>query len=427
MKQPGRLAAAMEVVAEILARNRPAAEALHDWGKAHRFAGSTDRHAIGTLVYDTLRRRNSAAALMDADTPRALVLGAYALAWNRPMAEIESQCAEQYGPGALSAEERQHLAAGLPDGLSLHVQGDYPPWLEAELQLAFGPRLVAEMQAQASRAPIDLRANTLKTSRADLLGKLTRFSPVPTPLSPMGLRIAAPGGEGKHANVEAEPAHGLGLFEVQDEASQLAVMLAGAEPGQSVLDLCAGAGGKTLALAAMMQNRGKLVAHDRDRHRLRPIFERIGRSGATCIDVIAAEDSASLQAAAYDLVVVDAPCTGSGTWRRKPDAKWRLGQKQLDMRLNEQRAVLDQAAGLVRPGGRLAYFTCSVLPSENGGQVQAFLQRHREFRLQPVEDSWRKNIGAQVPSSADGKSGTLQLTPASHGTDGFFLALLQRH
>jgi len=315
MKLAGRVAAAIEILTEITGRNRPASEALRDWGKAHRFAGSGDRHVIGTLVYDALRNKSSACARVGSETPRALALGTLVTIWTMPLAEIEALCTEQFGPGALSAAEKAALAAPTthqPD----HVAGNFPQWLEPQLRAAYGDGLVAEMQALCQRAPIDLRTNTLKAPRETVLAALAKFGAQPTSLSPLGIRIAAPGIDAKNINVEAEPAHGLGQFEVQDEASQLAAFLAAPKPGETVLDLCAGAGGKSLALAALMQNKGRLVAHDRDKHRLRPIFERITRSGATCIEVLPADESAKLAHGGFDLVVVDAPCTGSGTWRR---------------------------------------------------------------------------------------------------------------
>ena len=426
MKLAGRVAAANEILTDITTRNRPASEALRDWGKAHRFAGSTDRHVIGTLVYDALRNKNSAAAKAGAETPRGLALGTLATVWAMPLAEIEALCTEQFGPGALAATEQSALASPLAD-LPDHIAGNFPLWLAPQLHAAFGGNTVAEMQALSLRAPIDLRTNTLKARRETVLAALAKFGAVATPLSPNGIRIAAPGIDARNINVEAEPAHGLGQFEVQDEASQLAAILAAPKPGEMVLDLCAGAGGKSLALAALMQNKGRLVAHDRDKHRLRPIFERITRSGASCIEVVAADESAKLkQPNGYDLVVVDAPCTGSGTWRRKPDAKWRLGEKQLQVRLNEQAKVLDQAAPLVKRGGRLAYFTCSILPTENQDQVAAFIKRHPGFKTIPYTEQWVKVLPSPPTPSANGRSDLLQLTPRQHNTDGFFVALMVR-
>ena len=421
MKQAGRIAAAIEIITEIFTRNRPASEALRDWGKSHRFAGSTDRHVIGTLVYDCLRNKNYAAAQARSDAPRGLVLGTLVNVWKLSADEIDALCTEQFGAGALSAAESKALATPLTAPAD-HITGNFPQWLTPQLTAAFGSNLVAEMQALAQRAPIDLRVNTLKATRDQVLESFVKFNAVATPLSPMGIRIAAPGIEARNINVEAEPAHGLGQIEVQDEASQLAALIAAPKPGQQVLDLCAGAGGKSLALAALMQNQGRLVAHDRDKHRLRPIFERVTRAGASCIEVIAADEQHKLaRKEGYDLVVVDAPCTGSGTWRRKPDAKWRLGEKQLQVRLHEQAAVLAQAAPLVKKGGKLAYFTCSILPAENRDQVQKFMKAHSAFKLVPYMQQW-----SGAPVSADSDKNTLQLTPYQHNTDGFFVAVMER-
>ena len=222
--------------------------------------------------------------------------------------------------------------------------------------------------------------------------------------------------------------HGKGWFEVQDEGSQIAALMSGAGPRQQVIDLCAGAGGKTLALSAQMENTGQLYAYDTDRMRLRPIFERLKRAGARNIQVLPAGETAGLQPldGKMDLVVIDAPCTGSGVWRRRPDAKWRLTPDMLEARLAEQRAVLDEGAPLVKPGGRLAYITCSVLPQENGEQVTAFLTRHPDFDVVPWREAWAATVPVAAPDSADGSEETLLMTPLSHGTDGFFVALLQR-
>ena len=293
---------------------------------------------------------------------------------------------------------------------------------------AFGGAAAEEGAALARRAPVDLRVNTLKADREKVLKALARFAAGPTPLSPIGVRLPAPEGPGRHPNVEAETGHGRGWYEVQDEGSQVAALMAGAGPRQQVLDICAGAGGKTLAFAALMRNTGQLYAYDDDAVRLRPIFERLKRAGVRNAQVLAAGDGAALTALGprFDLVFVDAPCTGSGAWRRRPDAKWRVRPANLVQRQEQQRALLDRGASLTKPGGRLVYATCSVLPEENGDQVAAFLERHAEFTLLPWREAWAAGVGGDAPSSADGSDATLLLTPAHHGTDGFFIAVLRR-
>lgn len=426
MRLPGRASAATEILGDILDRHRPASEALRDWGKAHRFAGGGDRHAIGTLVYDALRRKQSAAYRMDTDTPRALVLATLRDSWGMGVDGIAALADGEHGPAALSDAERAALSCEVKDE-PVHVAGNFPEFLTGPLARVFGDNVAAEGAALAGRAPVDLRVNTLRADRPKVLEALQRFGAAAGPLTPTCIRIAAPTHEQKHVNVEAEPAHGMGWFEVQDAASQIAAALSGARPGETVADICAGAGGKTLALAALMQNEGRILAHDRDRHRLRPIFERMTRSGASIIEVLSAEDGKKLDSqGGFDCVVVDAPCTGSGTWRRKPDAKWKLTEKTLALRVKEQREVLTRGASLVKPGGRLAYFTCSLLPEENSDQVAWFLAGSKEFKIAPYAQQWSKTIGGTAPGSADGSVETLLLTPRQHGTDGFFVAVLQR-
>ena len=427
MRLAGRVSAAIEILDDILNGHRPAAVALKDWARANRIAGSGDRAAIGNLVYDALRTRSSAAHMMDSDAPRALVLAVLARQWGLALDEIAECCSAEHGPGALTGNEREALA-GAPGPAADWVEGDYPEWLHASLQRAFGDAVVPQAAALAERAPVDMRVNTLKTSREKLLKALARYHAEPAPHTPWGVRLPLPAAAGRHPNVEAHPVHGKGWFEVQDAGSQVAALLSGAKPGQQVADICAGAGGKTLALAAMMNNRGQLYAYDGDKHRLRPIFERLTRAGVRNAQVIPADDRDRLESLEnrMDIVVVDAPCSGSGAWRRRPDAKWRFNKRLLADRLEDQRDVLETAAALVKPGGRLVYITCSVLAEENGDQVDKLLQRHKEFSLLPYGEVWREAIGTEPPASADGSDRTLLLTPKSHGTDGFFIAVMQK-
>jgi 16S rRNA (cytosine967-C5)-methyltransferase len=423
----GRVAAAIEILTQIFTQHRPASEALKDWGKAHRFAGSTDRHAIGTLVYDTLRRRNTAAARMGDGRPRALVLGALREVWAMPADEIENLCTEQFGPGVLSKAEHAALNRDMREDLPAHIKGDFPEWLMPSLTRVFGERAAEEGAALSLRAPVDLRVNTLKSNPAQLLEAFAKHGAVAGPLSPLCVRLKSPDANTRNINVEVEPSHGLGWFEVQDAASQVAALLSGATVGERVADICAGAGGKTLALAAMMQNKGAISAYDSDKHRLRPIFERMARAGVSNIDVIPADEAAKLEESdGFDCVLIDAPCSGSGSWRRKPDAKWRLTQMQLQQRLKEQREVLEKAAALVKTGGRLVYITCSVLPEENTDQVERFLSGHKNFEIIPFAMQWASAIGTPAPVSADGSTNTILLTPAQHGTDGFFIAVIKK-
>jgi 16S rRNA (cytosine967-C5)-methyltransferase len=428
MRPGARISAAIEVLTEVLERHRPVSLALADWGKAHRFAGSGDRAAIGNLVYDALRRRASLAHAMGADTPRALALGAAPSALSVPASEIAAMCTgEDHAPAPLEPREQEGLVSPPSDGPP-PVAADVPDWLWPTFEAQFGARAVAEGRALADRAPADLRVNTLRATREKVQKALAAFGAEPSPLSPNGLRIAAPRGPGRTPNLQAEAAFQAGWMEVQDEGSQIAALMTGAGPRQQILDLCAGAGGKTLAMAAVMQNTGQIYAYDDDRERLKPIFERLKRASVRNVQVLRARDRDALSALGprFDLVLVDAPCTGTGVWRRRPEAKWRLKPANLESRLAEQIAVLDTAAAHVKPGGRLVYVTCSLLPAENIEQVSAFVARHRDFAVRPYGEVWREALGTEPPASADARTDTLLLTPASHGTDGFFIAVLAR-
>jgi 16S rRNA (cytosine967-C5)-methyltransferase len=264
-----------------------------------------------------------------------------------------------------------------------------------------------------------------------VLGQLAHLGVKETPWSPVGLRIAL-SADARNPGIHAEESFIKGAVEVQDEGSQLAALLTAAKPGEQVIDLCAGAGGKTLALAAMMDGKGRLIATDSDKRQLAPIHERLSRAGVHNADIRApkgeGETLADIKASA-DLVVIDAPCTGTGTWRRNPDAKWRIRPGALEIRLREQAEVLDRAVPLVKPGGRIAYITCSVLPPENGAQVQAFLTRHPEFAIVPpaqtVTALWDK-ADAFAEAARQTPEGWL-MTPRRTGTDGFFVSVLKRN
>jgi len=428
MRPGARISAAIEVLTEVTDRHRPIALALADWGKAHRFAGSGDRNAIGNLVYDALRRRTSLAFAMGGDTPRGIALGAAPAAFDVAPQDVIAFCTgEDHSPAPLDERETAGLLSP-PTGAAPHIAADVPEWLWPEFAAQFGDRATAEGQGLATRAPADLRVNSHKSTRERVLKSLASFEPQPTPLSPLGIRIAAPKGSARTPNLQAEAAFQAGWFEVQDEGSQIAAALAGAGPRLQVLDLCAGAGGKTLAMSAAMQNTGQIYAYDDDRDRLKAIFERVKRAAARNIQVLRARDHAALAALGdrFDAVLVDAPCTGTGVWRRRPEAKWRLKEANLQTRLSEQVAVLDTASRHVKPGGRLVYVTCSLLARENTAQVRAFIERHPAFRVVPYGDAWRAALGDTPPDSADGSRETLLLTPASHGTDGFFIAVLER-
>jgi 16S rRNA (cytosine967-C5)-methyltransferase len=431
MTPAARLSAAIELIDTIDAQRVPAAKALKEWGTAHRYAGSGDRAGISGLIWDVLRRRASSAWLMDADTPRARVLGMLKLERGMNVDTIAALCdGGRFAPEPLTSAEQAALASRTLAEAPAHVAGDYPEWLDGYLAQAFGDNRVAEATAMASRAPLDLRVNTLKAEREKVLRSVAHLGAQPTPWSPIGLRIEL-GADARNPGVHAEEDFIKGAIEVQDEGSQLAALLSAAKPGEQVIDLCAGAGGKTLALAAMMKGKGRLIATDHDKRQLAPIYERLSRAGVHNADIRTPKGDddplADIRASA-DLVVIDAPCTGTGTWRRNPDAKWRMRPGALEVRLKDQIEVLDRAAPLVKPGGRIAYITCSVLPPENAEQVRSFIGRHPEFSVAPPAQTatvlWDKaeDFAAAALELPEG----WLMTPRRTGTDGFFVSVLTR-
>lgn len=431
MRAPAQVSAAIEVLAALDARSRPAGDAIKEWGLAHRFAGSGDRAAISGLVFDSLRRKNSAAFVMGSEMPRAVILGMLRLARNLDIAAIEKLFdGSQHAPAPLSDEERARLANADLGKAPPHVRGDYPEWLDARLAETFGDARAEEGAALASRAPLDLRVNSLKSDREKILKELSHLNPQPARWSPLGIRIAL-SAEGRQPPVTSEGSFMKGGFEVQDEGSQLAALLSGAAPGMQVLDLCAGSGGKTLALAGMMDRRGQIFAYDSDLRRLAPIHDRLKRAGAHNVQVRAPkgkQDVLSDLRGKIDLVLVDAPCTGTGVWRRNPDAKWRMRPGALEQRMKEQSVLLDLASRFVKSGGRIAYVTCSLLQAENNAQVREFVKRTSGWNVVPPNELVL-SLGERGPvlkAAALASEEGILLTPRRTDTDGFFVSVLKK-
>lgn len=423
MRDGGRIEAAIRVLTEIETARRPARLALKAWSDSARYAGSGDRAFVAGLVLDALRRRRSAAWRLDEDSPRGAVLGVLALHWNWPPDRIAAAFAEApHGPGALNPGECARLSApldlsGAPDA----VAADLPDWLAPSFARVFGDGVRLEGDALARRAPVDLRVNTLKSDPARALKAAGPLGAHPVPGLPLALRLDPPAAAERTPSVESLPEFVKGWMEVQDAGSQLAAACAGEVKGLQVLDLCAGGGGKTLALAAAMGSTGQIYAYDSDARRLADTVRRAERAGVRNLQVrtpLRPDPLKDLEGR-MDLVFIDAPCSGSGAWRRHPDTKWRLTSDALARRQADQDSVLDAGVAFVRPGGRLVYVTCSVLAEENEDRVAAFLGRHRDFRVLPATDDphWLPRLTAE---------GYLRLTPASSDTDGFFVAVLAR-
>jgi len=389
---PGaRVQAAIDLLDAIIAAARDQGAAadtlIARYFAARRYAGSKDRRAVRDLVYAAIRRAGERP-----DSGRAAMLG---LAQDDPAL---AALFDGLGHGPAPIDPAEPFASA----------GAVPAWLAEKLRVTIGE---AELPALLERAPLDLRVNRLRGDRATALAELPEA--IPTPHAPDGLRLP----EG--FRIEATDAWRRGLVEVQDEGSQLLAQACGASPGLTVIDLCAGAGGKTLALAAAMRNQGRLIASDVDAARLRRLAPRAERAGATIVeqrllDPGREEGGLADLTAAADIVLVDAPCSGTGTWRRNPEARWRLNSARLDRLTALQARLFELAALRVRPGGVLVYAVCSLLFEEGEGQVKRFLAGHSGWKMEPDGLAAGREVDA----------GRL-LTPAMDRTDGFFVARLR--
>jgi 16S rRNA (cytosine967-C5)-methyltransferase len=452
MRLSGRLSAAIEILDDFEKRRVPLKTAIADWSRMNRYAGAKDRAWISGLCLDALRKRNSVAAMMGEQCPRALALGALRFLWAKPAEEIAEAAAEEpHGPGALSHDET--LAVGEDEGLSSspcgaedvraeerkvalcnpHVAGDYPEWLSPQIERAFGENASVIMSAFAERADIDLRINTLKSSPEKVLSALKTVKAAAVPFLKTAARIAAPEPSEKAPGVTVIPAFNKGWVEVQDLGSQIAAAAAGDIKGAQVLDYCAGGGGKTLALAAMMENTGQLYAYDRDPRRLKPLFHRAKRAGVRNLQIRSPAGGEGLDdlAGKMDVVFIDAPCSGAGTWRRHPDTKWRLTEKQLQTRMSEQDQVLREAASFVKPGGRMVWVTCSFLMEENEDRLATFVKAHPQFSCVPVLEhiggsGLLTDMGLAVIKRCVTTDDAIRLTPDKLRSDGFFMSVLNR-
>ncbi len=394
---PGaRVQAAIEILDAVIVAAREGGAAADTLVQRYfanaRYAGSKDRRAVRDLVFDVIRSMGEPPA-----SGRAGVIG-----HGRARAP---ELLELFGSGG-------HAPAALVEGEPEAEPALAPVWQLRKLSARFHKQTHPAVAALLERAPLDLRVNTLKTTRDAVIAELPEM--VPATRAPDGLR--APTG----LNIETLPAFAAGWIEVQDEGSQLAALAVGAAPGQTVIDLCAGAGGKTLALAAAMANQGRLIACDTDRGRLQAMPPRLARAGVDIVEGRMLDPCREIErlgdlVGMADAVLVDAPCSGTGTWRRNPEARWRLTPARLERLIAEQARLLDLAAMLVRPGGSLVYVVCSVLPDEGEGVLAGFRARHPEFA----------NHEFCIPGDESAVAERV-LTPGGEGCDGFFIARLMR-
>jgi len=424
-------------VEDSLARKGAAADAvLKSYFARRRYAGSKDRAAVSDALYRILRHRSRLAAGLEAAgaeaTPRLMVLADLVMLAHNSNDEIAALFSGgKFAPEGLSDKEQalvQALRSVNPDHLPRHARLEYPEWMEVMLEARFRQAFEGELAAMDERAPVTIRANVLKIDRDALRDRLDGEGIVTTHCRYALQGLVVVDGKG----LTGTNAFKDGLFEVQDEGAQLAAVLADVQPSSQVLDLCAGAGGKTLALAAAMGRSGQLFAADVDARRLEELRRRAKRAGAHNVQpVLLTEEGEGRQQKLaplkerMDRVILDVPCTGTGTWRRNPELRWRFKPEDLDRITVLQARLLDEAADLVKPGGRIVYITCSLLPPENEDQIRGFLDRHDGFKCMEYELLLPDAVSG-LPASLASLPGALCMTPASHGTDGFFVAVLTR-
>lgn len=435
--QPGRLAltpaerlqATLELMHEVDSVARPADAVVSAWFRARRPMAEADRGYVVETLYALLRHHARLGWWLARhgrqDTPRNRLLAWLVLGERRTRDQVQALfTGGRFAPAALSDNERALLVklqggnidhSAMPD----EVRVECPDWALDALRRRFEGDFVTEMAAHLTPAPLDLRVNPVKTDRETMLRALRDLGlpAEPAPLSPYGIRVRERPSLGRLTMLKT------GEVEIQDEGSQLVALVVDAQPGERVVDFCAGAGGKTLAIAAQMKNKGHVIACDVLASRLKRAAERFRRAGLHNIETkpLASETDRWVKRhkGSYDRVLVDAPCSGTGTWRRNPDARWRVLGPGLEALLPLQKSILASAARLVKPGGRLVYATCSMLREENEDQVAAFLAANPAFRVVPLHEA-----APQLTTSAH--PDYLALTPARHDTDGFFAAILQR-
>jgi 16S rRNA (cytosine967-C5)-methyltransferase len=431
MKQAARIQSAIDLLTRIRMGKIPMDATIRDFMAQRRFIGSKDRTAIVERVYRAMRGNARlgwwVSQKFTQDTARLRLLADCVLSEKLSEQEVlDIFSGDKYAPEGLSAEEREFVAAlqgrdlSSPD-MPASVRCECPDWAEGKFNLLYGDTFEAQLSAMLEPAPLDLRVNTIKADIDTVMQSLGKdaIRTEKTTYSPIGLRAA-----GKPFMSDSK-AFRSGQVEIQDEGSQLIALLSGVKPGMRVLDFCAGGGGKTLVMAAMMENKGNIVAMDNDTRRLEKGRLRYKKAGVHNIEVRSLEEEQHRkwlrrQKGTMDVVLVDAPCSSSGTWRRNPDLRWRFYGPSLDEILAMQSEILDRVADKVKPGGRLVYATCSLFAEENERQVTAFLERHPDYKVLPLKDAWP----FKTPIPCDGEY--LRMTPKQHGTDGFFAAILQK-
>tara|TARA_R110000868_G_scaffold218576_1_gene468872 strand:- start:9686 stop:11044 length:1359 start_codon:yes stop_codon:yes gene_type:complete len=427
MRYGAQVQAAIDLYNEIGRTNTPADKCMSNYFRNRRFIGSKDKATIAGLIYGLMRRMGEVDYLIESvkgDKSYRMRIFVYMLLDGSTKQLIENICSgDTFAPDLLNKEEKKNISAidfGALQSAPDCAKYNYPRWMEYSLKKAYGKKLPEIMEAMNQQATTDIRVNTLKSNVENVQAALLKdgFEMRRTPYSQNCLRMD------ERKSVFVTESFKKGHFEMQDEGSQLIAELCGAKPGDKVVDFCAGAGGKTLALSAMMQNRGGLQALDIHERRLNEMPKRLKRAGVGNVRTrcINSENDKWVKRnkESQDVVLVDAPCSGAGTWRRNPDSRWKLTQETLSELNDIQHSILMSACRMVKKGGRLVYATCSVLEEENEDQVKAFLEARDDFKVVPVNDV---ETGSAMPVM---EGDFLKLNPYDHKVDGFFVAVFER-
>jgi 16S rRNA (cytosine967-C5)-methyltransferase len=403
--------------------------ATKEWASNNRYAGSSDRSIIVNIINTVMRRKISSAYLMDDDSPRSIIIGTL---FNELKYDIETIKGifnnEKYAPTFLTDQEIKCLnqAQSRLTSADDWVKLDVPKTLLSEYRATFTDNFENQLTELATMPDLDIRVNSLKTNNESVSKGIAKYNPISTVYSPYAMRLKSKGIFYKYPNLENTLLYNKGHFEVQNEGSQISAILSGAKEKMQILDYCAGQGGKSVILSAIMHNSGQIYLHDINESRLKNVPNRMKRLGVKNYQIKMDLEAELRNGQLFDVVFVDAPCSGSGTWRRKPDLKWKFNEEKLLANVKDQFNILNSSKNYVKVGGNLVYVTCSVFDSENDKQIDTFLRNSPNFKLMPYQGHWLVKNN-EIPKSAKSHNPeTLLLSPMTNKTDGFFVAILKR-
>ena len=402
---------------------------MKDWASNNRYAGVRDRSTIINILNAALRKKISSSHIMDSDDSRAIIIGTLIREFQFKINVLNKLFNnEKYAPESFSRNELELIKCANEklSNANTSVKNDVPECAVYEYIKTFGDRLEDQLSSMSCMPDLDIRINTLKSNLDKIELSLKKFQPSRTLYSPFAIRFNSGGLEYKFPNLERTLPYTKGQIEIQNEGSQISAILSGAGPGMQVLDYCAGHGGKAAILSMLMKNSGQLYLNDIDQSRLINVPSRMKRLGIKNYQIINYQEEKNNKAQSFDIVFVDSPCSGSGTWRRKPDLKWKFNKEKMDGYLTDQKLILAASKNAVKIGGKLIYVTCSLFDSENDQQIRNFLQNEKGFRLLNYKQQWPFSE-KDMPINAKNKdTETLLLSPMTNNTDGFFVAILER-